>query len=222
MSLLLKALQNAARNREAAGNVRAESGSDAGERREPPTELSLEPVHPSPRAAARNHAAFAEEPAERQPQPGPQHAQTILRAGARPEPIRHREPGFFDWIAQRPLVAFSTAAGLFAIGYGIYLYLQITNPALFIARPTAAPPPPPPPPAVASAARTPQPPPPRVGESPTRSAPVPQEIHADRSHARDLLRRELRIDRQRQHLLGRALGTGTAARALFEVREARL
>src|SRR5690554_2679495 len=125
MSLLLKALQNAARNREAAGNARIEPGSDAGEPRERPTELTLEPVEPSPRASARSHSPLNAERTEGQPPPGPQQAQTVLRASARAELPRRREPGFVDWLAQRPLVAFSTAAGLFAIGYGIYLYLQI-------------------------------------------------------------------------------------------------
>src|SRR5690606_29090986 len=104
---------------------------------------------------------------EGQPPPGPQQAQTVLRASARAELPRRREPGFVDWLAQRPLVAFSTAAGLFAIGYGIYLYLQITNPALFIARPNA----PAPGPSQVASATPPQTPAPRPPASAVARAP---------------------------------------------------
>ena len=147
MSLLLKALQNAARNREAAGatSTGTEPALEASERATPaPGELSLEPVQPSPRASARAQSTIHEDAAERHAAPGPQQAQTVLRAGARsPRPPRH-EPGILDWLARRPLVAFSTAAGLFAIGYGVYLYLQLTNPGIFLANPSPPGPPAPP------------------------------------------------------------------------------
>lgn len=143
MSLLLEALQNAARNREAAAPEGGASPSNAA--KESAAELSLEPM-PEPaqaQAGARNQAASrnqnqstpADDARERAAGAGSQQAQTVLRAGA-----RLARPSIFSWIARRPLVAFSTASGLFAIGYGVYLYLQITNPGIFIAYRTPTPP----------------------------------------------------------------------------------
>ena len=120
MSLLMKALQNAARNREAAGTARGdppESESDS--QLAASGELSLEPVQPSARAT-RAQAASGERaaaPEQRPPSGAQQQAQTIMRAGTRPARPAPKQPGIFDWLARRPLVAFSTAAGLFAIGY---------------------------------------------------------------------------------------------------------
>jgi Tfp pilus assembly protein PilF len=168
MSLLLKALQNAARNREAAeathGETAAASGGDSPAA---PGELTLEPVQPAPRVS-RAQAQVSDDFGERNAAPGPQQAQAVFRAGARPARTARSEPGLLDWLARRPLVAFSTAAGLFAIGYGVYLYLQITNPGLFVAQPSS--PPPPPAPSVATAPR-PAPPPPAAPSTAVPPAP---------------------------------------------------
>jgi Tfp pilus assembly protein PilF len=93
----------------------------------------------------------------------PAQAQTVFRAGApaaKPSPLA--------WLAERPLVAFSTAAGLFAIGYGIYLYLQISSPGMFVAQRPSTPPPPVPP-----AATTPPPPAPASAQQPIDTATTP-------------------------------------------------
>jgi len=143
VSLLLEALQNAAKNREAAAPEGGVGPSNAA--KESAAELSLEPM-PEPaqtqagartRAASRNQnqSTPADDGRERAAGAGSQQAQTVLRAGA-----RLARPSIFSWIARRPLVAFSTASGLFAIGYGVYLYLQITNPGIFIAYRTPTPP----------------------------------------------------------------------------------
>lgn len=140
MSLLLKALQNAAKNREAAEATRTETDTGSADRPSASGELALEPVQPTVRASTRAQPSTGEEASSQPAAPGPQQAQTIFRAGARtPRPARS-QPGLLDWLARRPLVAFSTAAGLFAIGYGVYLYLQITSPGLFVARPSSPPP----------------------------------------------------------------------------------
>ncbi|MPZ45076.1 MAG: tetratricopeptide repeat protein [Betaproteobacteria bacterium] len=162
MSLLLKALQNAARNREAAGATHGETGADSGDRPAAPGELTLEPVQPAPRASTRAQPLSDEDGGERHAAPRPQQAQTVFRAGARPARTARSGPGLLDWLGRRPLVAFSTAAGLFAIGYGVYLYLQITNPGLFVAQPSS-PPPPSPAPKVAAAPRPAEPPLPATG-----------------------------------------------------------
>ena len=181
MSLLLKALQNAAKNREAASGPAGESGAPS-DAKESTDELSLEPIAQPARAQSSTHstgqprnpsasqtnAAADEIAAEPTRGASPRHAQTVLRASA-PKAVR---PSIFSWIARRPLVAFSTAAGLFAIGYGTYLYLQLTNPGIFVAsRPVAKAPvggvsPPAQPPAVA-------PPPTVVPPAPAEVATAP-------------------------------------------------
>ena len=137
MSLLLKALENAAKNREAAGPQA--DPSPPSETRDAAAELSLEPVPQSTRA----QGATRSQPQSRNttqntlvdedigPSPHQAQAQSVLRAGAPPS-----RPGIFEWFARRPLVAFSTVAGIFAIGYGTYLYLELTNPGIFVSRPT--------------------------------------------------------------------------------------
>ncbi|MGH8666139.1 MAG: hypothetical protein ACREUX_17905, partial [Burkholderiales bacterium] len=61
MSLLLKALQNAAKNREAAGATHGETGADDGDRPAAPGELSLEPVQPAPRASTRAQPSMGDD-----------------------------------------------------------------------------------------------------------------------------------------------------------------
>jgi Tfp pilus assembly protein PilF len=147
MSLLLKALQKAAQNRESASPANGSEAAAPTPSDLPQSELSLEPISPPPGSAAR---APADEPPDRLASlASPAAAQNILLAGA----DRGAGSGLGDYVREHPLVTFSSAAGLFAIGYGIYLYIQISHPGLLMAsRPTAvapAPPPPPPPDAVA-------------------------------------------------------------------------
>jgi len=144
MSLLLKALQNAAKNREA-GAVGSEEATQV--QREPASsELSLEPIDDkAAQAAARSESAYSSrDPAamsasasDRSGSTSRTQAQNVLRAGATRQTAAGSSPGILDWFARRPLVMFSTAAGIFAIGYGVYLYLQLTNPGIFMARPNA-------------------------------------------------------------------------------------
>ena len=173
MSLLLKALENAAKNREAAEPAAAPETA-AVEAKAPAAELSLEPLPQSPRAQGPTRQTYSRGPAatgsgpaveEERSTATPHQAQSVLRAGAPAS-----RPGVFEWLARRPLVAFSTAAGIFAIGYGTYLYLQLTNPGIFAARPTPKPiaamnPPPASPPAPSIAPPPPAVPSPTVAES---------------------------------------------------------
>jgi Tfp pilus assembly protein PilF len=165
MSLLLKALENAAKNRENPESTGAPAPVEA---KEGGSELTLEPMGAStgtppplggsaqPRATAASSTSPLDDAAGQPASRGasPQRAQTVLRAGA-PKLIR---PTVFTWFAQRPLVSFCTAAGLFAVGYGAYLYVQLTNPGLFVA--TSGP-------AKSTPAGSPPPPPPQVTSTPT-------------------------------------------------------
>ena len=119
----MQALEKAAKDREG-----SEPGASKGG-------ISLEPM-PAPTAAAREPAAAApREPALAAPQPArnnataepkqPAQAATVMKAG--------RSGGSSSGILRaRPLFVFSLLAGLGAAGYGGYVYLQLTNPGLFV------------------------------------------------------------------------------------------
>lgn len=168
MSLLLKALQNAAKNREA-GAAGAEPTPAAGDADN--SEISLEPLQASARGPSSRAAASEDTPERPTSGASPLLAQNVLRAGG-----TEQRAGILDWLARRPLVAFSTAAGLFAIGYGIYLYLQITSPGMFIAQSPVAPPPPPPPGASPAPPAPVPPPPPAALTPPAPLTPVPIDV----------------------------------------------
>jgi Tfp pilus assembly protein PilF len=153
MSLLLQALQKAAKSREAAQpeptkGIATASGST----------LELEPgeIEPAaPRARefdtlpepASGPAAAA--PASRDDafEPSPQQAASVLGAAA-------RESGFnlVDFARDRPVPVFAALAFLFLTGYSVYVYIVVSNPGLLTGgarnetrnpRPMVANPPPP-------------------------------------------------------------------------------
>ena len=185
MSLLLQALQKAAKNREGVAPTpepveveppRPEPAEQAPaepvEAPPPPVErlkepeLALEeeelfePEEIAPAAASEQFEPFAA------PAPSAAHAATILRAS------EEQTAGWIDWVRDRPVHTFAMLAGVFLVFYGAYVYLQLFHPALlrgdFLSSPlTAKAPPPqaqpvvqpaPPPPAAAPAPATPVPP----------------------------------------------------------------
>lgn len=118
----MKALEKAAKDRE---------GSEPGASKDG---ISLEPM-PARTAAAREPAPAApREPALAAPQPArnnataepkqPAQAATVMKAG--------RSGSSSGILRARPLFVFSLLAGLGAAGYGGYVYLQLTNPGLFV------------------------------------------------------------------------------------------
>jgi len=142
MSLLLKALENAAKNRaSAAPGTGGDPGSPASSAGRADAELSLEPIVDRTFASAPSGEIRTEFSPERGPSPAA--AQNVLLAGM----DSSRSAGLGEYLRNHPLVVFSTAAGLFAIGYGVYLYLQIAHPGILNAwrtTPVAAPVAPPP------------------------------------------------------------------------------
>lgn len=105
MSLLLQALQKAAKNREDGATEGAvESGENA--------ELSLEPV---------TEPEIGEEVTP-DPTPSPAQAATVMRAAETPSYTA------LDWMRDHYMMTFIGGAVLFAIGYGLYVYIQISNP----------------------------------------------------------------------------------------------
>src|SRR5688572_5296903 len=150
MSLLMKALEKAAKDR---GETRKEpvetAAAAAAPAAAPPrSELSLEPLRPeassapssaprvnTPHAAAtqRSVAAAAAPPREAAAQQA--QASTVMQAQAASRPASGVGGG--TYLRTHPLVVFGTLAALIAIGFGIYVYLQIFHPHLLTSRPPA-------------------------------------------------------------------------------------
>ena len=130
MSLLMKALEKAAKDR---GDARTEPAAAA-----PVNELALEPLAaeasgaPRPDAPPRRSAA----PASTYAAPAKERAQaaSVLQAGA-PRPAAG---GPLVYARTHPVVAFGALAGVLAVGFGIYVYLQLFHPSLFVAQPPLA------------------------------------------------------------------------------------
>lgn len=171
MSLLMKALEKAAKDRgesaqpavtpPPAGPAAAQTGRTAEPASPAPAklELSLEPLavdtppvqeRPAPATAPQSRSARAE-PAARPAAEQAKAATVIQAAAGRAEPTGRGR--------MRPLIIVGILAALAVIGGGIYVYLQITNPGLFIRQPAAQPPlaraPSAPPPAAAPASQAP-------------------------------------------------------------------
>jgi len=123
MSLLMKALEKAAKDR---GDARTEPAATA-----PMDELSLEPMAaeapgaPRPEAAPQQAAAPAKERAQ---------AATVLQATT-PRPSAG---GVMAYVRSHSVVVFGTLAGVLAVGFGIYVYLQMFHPSLFAVQPPIA------------------------------------------------------------------------------------
>lgn len=133
----MKALEKAAKDR---GESRAEPVAAAPAASTAKLELALEPIAPeapagasrpeaAPRAAAArsSSASAAAAPTREQLQ-----AVTVLQAGARPA------SGFGAFVRAHPVTAIAAAAALTAVGFGLYVYLQIFHPALFLPQPPLA------------------------------------------------------------------------------------
>jgi Flp pilus assembly protein TadD len=179
MSLLMKALEKAAKDRGEARNEPAAVAAPA-----PPgkPELALEPIAAPAPASAVPAAPAAPEAAPRARTPqGPRaaapsaaareqaQAGTVLQAQSARRPSR----GAASYLRDHPVMVAGTLAGVAAIGFGIYVYLQIFHPSLFVRGPTAFKAPPPPPSVAAPA------PPVAAVPAPLPSAPLLKEAAAE-------------------------------------------
>lgn len=117
----MKALEKAAKDREGGEAVTAASPKSAG--------LSLEPIAENAGVAPKPVPAATAPPAARSSVSAEAKqsakAASVMQAG-RDTPS---SPGI---LRRRPLFVFSVVAGLVAVSYGGYVYLQLTNPALFV------------------------------------------------------------------------------------------
>jgi len=137
MSLLMKALEKAAKDRIDARTEPVAAAAAATPAPAPATkELTLEPMAPeapaAPKAEAAPRPAVAAAPAREQAQA---QASAVMQASASSRPARG---GVGAYVRAHPLPVLGTIAGLFALGFGIYVYLQIAHPGLFIEQPPLA------------------------------------------------------------------------------------
>jgi Flp pilus assembly protein TadD len=182
MSLLMKALEKAAKDR---GETRVEqtpaATATAGASTAPkvpaatnpaPRELSLEPM------AAEAPAATRVEPASRPAIPSrtapvaapptpPRESATASREHAQSQAAAMMQAtatssstdgsGIAAYLRTHPLIVLGALAGLFAIGFGVYVYIQIFHPGLLLGRPPVVAPKTPPPSPITQAPTPPAP-----------------------------------------------------------------
>lgn len=159
MSLLMKALEKAAKDRgearvepapavapaAAAAPVAAQVAASGA-----PRELSLEPmaappeppaaarVEPSPaRSAAPQRAAPASPARDTSAAATKEQAQAAAMMQATTGSASTGGSGIGTYLRTHPIIVLGILAGLFAIGFGVYVYIQIFNPGLLIGRPPA-------------------------------------------------------------------------------------
>lgn len=144
MSLLMKALEKAAKDR---GETRPPEPTSAAAptptpapepaARTPKLELTLEPLQadtppPQPEPAAASPRAAAQSRNER----NQARAATVMQATARSTPEAPVRGARFRL---SPVMMLGIAGGIAALGFAVYVYLQVTNPGLFIRKPPPAP-----------------------------------------------------------------------------------
>jgi len=159
MSLLMKALEKAAKDRVDARAEPAVATSPAAAAAAAPaplkSELTLEPIAPeapavtppTPPLARGGSAAGGVPPAHPAAAPAREPAQTqastIMQAGAASRPAAGE--GIVAYVRTHPVAVFGSLAALFAAGFGIYVYLQMARPGVSIGQPPFASKGPPPP-----------------------------------------------------------------------------
>ncbi|MGD2138782.1 MAG: tetratricopeptide repeat protein [Burkholderiales bacterium] len=121
MSLLLQALQKAARNRD----DNTDNSSVSNDERD---DLSLEPLA-EPQLAEQTRSGNEDNGA---PVSSPDDAADVMRAS---EPQRYTA---IDWARDHYMLTFLSGAALFAILYGLYVYIQISSPGMFRSTPAPA------------------------------------------------------------------------------------
>ncbi len=138
MSLLLQALQKAAKNRgDNPESPSTEPDTEASLSLEPMAEPTLSnerqpPVDEEPRQQIDTGATPAGEP-QIEPLSSPADAADVMRAN------EARSYSALDWARDHYMITFLASAALVAIFYGLYVYIQISNPGLFRSPPAPVP-----------------------------------------------------------------------------------
>ena len=147
MSLLLQALQKAAKNRESGAPEPESSGPNPPPDPAPaelPAAFSLEQGQPNPAGVDEPELALAEEdlfePEELPPGAAPEEPFEPFQASAAAPSsaqaamfVRAGETqttSWVDWARDHPVHIFAAVSGVFLLFYGVYVYLQIFNPGI--------------------------------------------------------------------------------------------
>jgi Tfp pilus assembly protein PilF len=118
MSLLLEALQKASRNHS------GDAGMTAAVEPDDLADLSLEPLaDPHPGASSRSV------PPDTLPPASSEYAADVMQANDSPR------YSALDWVRDNHMLSFLAFAALFAIFYGLYVYIQVSNPGMFRSSP---------------------------------------------------------------------------------------
>ncbi len=141
MSLLMKALEKAAKDREETDEESTAATKAASATAAPMSEITLEPLQ-DPAGAPQRQPAVPREPGQA-PRNAPRapadadaassgardaaQAAVLLRAAK-----RETGSSFAAYMREHPLIVFGGLASLFLLAYGTYVYLQMTNPGMFI------------------------------------------------------------------------------------------
>lgn len=137
----MKALEKAAKDRgeaqaepATAANAAAPAAMKSGLTLEP---LAAETPTPQPEPAPQPAPETASMPPAATPTPSPAQtkAATVIQAGKRGSSTGR----IAEYIRTHPIVVMGAAAGIFLVGFGIYVYVQIANPGLFVRQPPPAP-----------------------------------------------------------------------------------
>lgn len=115
MSLLLQALQKAAKNRDGDGR------DDGTPTPETQASLTLEPLV-EPQLSSEREPDRSDDP---KPAAKQEYAASLLKANETPRYT------VLDWIGDHHMLSFLAAAAVFAICYGTYVYIQVSNPGGF-------------------------------------------------------------------------------------------
>ena len=141
MSLLMKALEKAAKDRVDSDAERAPETAAATPGAAAKGEMSLEPLAQKAAAAATPSASRDPTMTARRPAASAggaaasrEAAATVIRASS-----RGAGGGVGALMRERPILVVSGLAIVFALGYGGYLYLQLANPAAFVRQPPPRP-----------------------------------------------------------------------------------
>jgi tetratricopeptide (TPR) repeat protein len=138
MSLLMKALEKAAKDRgEAQQPVAVPAVAATPVTASPATELTLEPLQVDAPVPPSTAETAPQATAKTRNDRNQARAATVMQATAHAKPAATG-----SGLRIRPAMALGLVAGLVALGFAIYVYLQITNPGMFIRQPPAKPSPP--------------------------------------------------------------------------------
>lgn len=159
MSLLMKALEKAAQDRDKAPDKPAVAAARPATVTASSSALSLEPIEPTLEPIAPSVSA---KPADGVARDEPRHTTAPGLAGSAPPPARNagrsseqarasvllntQQPARATaggnaaaWISTHPVPFTAALAGLFALGYGAYIYVQAAHPGLFLRSPAPQP-----------------------------------------------------------------------------------